>query len=38
MTSFEVLDNEFSNILPDITIDAFIKKPFTPNMLRSVVI
>ena len=38
MTSFEMLDNEFSNILPDVTMDAFITKPFTPNLLRNIIV
>jgi two-component SAPR family response regulator len=35
MTSFGMSKNEFSNPLPDVTIDAFITKPFTPNTLRN---
>ena len=38
MTSFEMLDNEFSNILPDVTMDGFITKPFTPNLLRNIIV
>jgi two-component SAPR family response regulator len=39
MTSFfEMSKNEFSNILPDVTIDAFIAKPFTPNVLRKTIV
>lgn len=38
MTSFEMSQNEFSNVLPDVTIDAFITKPFTPNALRNTII
>ena len=38
MTSFEMSGNEFSNILPDVTMDAFITKPFTPNLLRNIVV
>jgi hypothetical protein len=28
MITFEIGDKEFSNVLPDIKIDAFIQKPF----------
>ncbi len=38
MTSFEMSKNEFSNVLPDVTIDAFITKPFTPNVLRNTIV
>ena len=35
MTSFEIPDREFSNVLQDVSI---VKKPFSPNILRSVVV
>jgi two-component SAPR family response regulator len=38
MASFEMSKNEFSNVLPDVTIDAFITKPFTPNILRNTIV
>lgn len=38
VTSFEMLDSEFSNILPDVTMDAFITKPFTSNLLRNIIV
>jgi two-component SAPR family response regulator len=38
MSSFEMQNNEFSNILRDVTIDAFITKPFAPNVLRNIVV
>jgi two-component SAPR family response regulator len=38
MTSFEIFNNEFSNVLSDVTIDAFVTKPFTPNVLRNAIV
>lgn len=38
MTSFEIPDKELSNVLDDVSIDFLIKKPFSPNMLRSVLV
>jgi hypothetical protein len=38
MSAFEIEDKEFSNELPsDVKVDAFIKKPFSPKMLKSVI-
>ena len=37
MTAFEIQDKEFHNLLPDIKVDAFIQKPFTPENLNEIV-
>jgi DNA-binding NtrC family response regulator len=37
MSAFEIVNIEFSNVLPDVKIDAFIKKPFSLKTLRSTV-
>ena len=37
MTSFEIKDKEFSNVLPYVKIDAFIHKPFSLKTLRNIV-
>ena len=37
VTSFEMSNNEFSDVLQDVAIDAFITKPFTPNALRNAI-
>ena len=37
MTSFEVKDKEFSNVLPNVKIDAFIQKPFSLKILKNIV-
>ena len=37
MTSFEIQDREFQNILPYPKIDAFIKKPFSPSVIRNII-
>jgi DNA-binding NtrC family response regulator len=37
MTAFEIANKEFSNILPDVKIDAFIKKPFSLMTLSNIV-
>ena len=39
LTDFEIEDKEFSNeLLSDVKVDAFIKKPFSPNTLRNIVL
>jgi DNA-binding NtrC family response regulator len=38
MTSFEMSDREFLNVLPDVKIYAFIKKPFSPKIIRNIVV
>ena len=38
MTSFEIPDRDFSIVLQDVSIDFLVKKPFSPNILRSVVV
>ena len=37
MSSFEINDIEFSNVLPDIKIDAFIQKPFSIRKLKGLI-
>jgi two-component SAPR family response regulator len=37
MTAFEIEDNEFHNVLPDIKIDGFLQKPFSIKQLNSVI-
>jgi DNA-binding NtrC family response regulator len=37
MSAFEIETKEFSNILPDVKIDAFIQKPFSLKALRDIV-
>ncbi|MBV9666551.1 MAG: response regulator [Nitrososphaeraceae archaeon] len=37
MSSFEIEDKEFHNVLSDIKVDAFIQKPFTLRELRDIV-
>ena len=34
MTAFEIEDEEFHNLLPEIKIDAFIQKPFSAGKLN----
>ena len=36
MTSFEIRDSEFSNVSPYLKIDGFIKKPFSPSVIRNI--
>ena len=38
MSSFEINDIEFSNVLPDIKIDAFLQKPFSIRKLKGLII
>jgi CheY-like chemotaxis protein len=37
MSSFDIEDKEFHNVLSDIKIDAFLQKPFTLRELRDIV-
>jgi two-component SAPR family response regulator len=37
MSSFEIKENEFSNLLPHVKIDAFLQKPFSIKMLKNIV-
>jgi DNA-binding NtrC family response regulator len=37
MSSFEIGDKWLSNVLPDVKVDAFIKKPFSLKTLRDIV-
>jgi hypothetical protein len=37
MSSFEINDIEFSNVLPDIKIDAFLQKPFSVRKLKGLI-
>jgi response regulator RpfG family c-di-GMP phosphodiesterase len=37
MSSFEINDIEFSNMLPNIKIDAFLQKPFSMRKLKSLI-
>jgi response regulator RpfG family c-di-GMP phosphodiesterase len=37
MSSFEINDIEFSNMLPNIKIDAFLQKPFSIRKLKSLI-
>jgi DNA-binding NtrC family response regulator len=37
MSAFEIASKEFSNVLPDVKIDAFIQKPFSLQALRDIV-
>ena len=37
MSAFEIATKEFSNILPEAKIDAFIQKPFSLKALRDIV-
>jgi two-component SAPR family response regulator len=36
MTAFDIDDNEFHNILSDIKVDAFLRKPFSKQQLNYV--
>ena len=38
ISAFNIKDNEFLNVLPNIKIDAFIQKPFSISTLRNTVI
>ena len=38
MSSFEINDIEFSKVLPDIKIDAFLQKPFSIRKLKGLII
>jgi hypothetical protein len=37
MSAFELKDNELSNLLPDLKVDAFIKRPFSLAKLSNIV-
>ncbi|MFL6331343.1 MAG: response regulator [Nitrososphaeraceae archaeon] len=37
MSAFEIKDNELSNFLPNLKVDAFIKKPFSLMSLNKIV-
>ena len=37
MSAFEIEDNEFHNVLPDIKVDAFLQKPFSTQRLNDVI-
>jgi CheY-like chemotaxis protein len=37
MSAFEIQDKEFHNILPDIKVDAFLRKPFHIHQLNEVI-
>jgi DNA-binding NtrC family response regulator len=37
MSSFEIEDNEFLDILPDVKIDTFLQKPFSLDTLNNIV-
>ena len=37
MTAFEINNNEFYNLLPDIKIDAFLQKPFSTQQLNDTI-
>jgi hypothetical protein len=37
MSSFDIEDKEFHNVLSDIKVDAFLQKPFTLRELRDIV-
>jgi CheY-like chemotaxis protein len=38
MSAFEIDDMDFSKVLPDIKIDAFLQKPFSIRELKSMII
>jgi two-component system, response regulator, stage 0 sporulation protein F len=38
MSAFEINDMDFSKVLPDIKIDAFLQKPFSIRELKSMII
>ena len=37
MSAFEINDQEFHNVLPDIKVDAFLQKPFHIQQLNEVI-
>ena len=37
MSAFEINDIEFSTVLPDIKVDAFLQKPFSIRKLRGLI-
>ena len=37
MSAFEINDEEFHNLLPDIKVDAFLQKPFSIQQLNDIV-
>jgi YesN/AraC family two-component response regulator len=37
MSSFELLDNDLLNVLPDLKVDAFIQKPFSSVELIDII-
>jgi len=38
MSAFDTTNVEFSNVLPDITIDTFLQKPFSIRKLKDLII
>ena len=36
MSSFEIKDKEFHNLLPDVKVDAFLQKPFHIQQLEEI--
>ena len=38
MSAFDTNNVEFSNILPDITIDTFLLKPFSIRKLKDLIV
>jgi DNA-binding NtrC family response regulator len=37
MSAFEINENEFHNLLPDIKVDAFLQKPFSIGQLNDLI-
>jgi DNA-binding NtrC family response regulator len=37
MSAFEIEDKEFHNLLPDIKVDAFLRKPFSIQQLKDTI-
>ena len=37
MSAFEINDEEFHNVLPDIKVDAFLQKPFSIQKLYDII-
>jgi CheY-like chemotaxis protein len=35
-SAFEIENNEFLNVLPEVKVDAFIQKPFSPKALKNI--
>jgi two-component SAPR family response regulator len=36
MSAFEIANKEFLNVLPNVNVDAFIQKPFSPKALKNI--